>query len=129
MKGVYVLVIEIDKDIQETIGALGEIRFRKGLYAYAGSAQNNLEKRIARHLSEKKNIFWHIDYLLNNRSARVIKVFYKNAGKSEECEIANRLNKSGDPVPKFGCSDCSCGSHLFSIRDMKHILNLGVKEL
>ncbi len=93
MKGVYVLIIKIDKDIQEKIGALGKIRFQRGTYAYVGSAQNGLEKRVARHLSDKKTLFWHIDYLLNNRYAKVAKVFYRTAGKSEECRIADRLNK------------------------------------
>ncbi len=129
MKGVYVLVIEVDKDIQEKIGSLGNIRFQKGTYAYVGSAQNNLEKRVARHLSEKKNLFWHIDYLLNNKSAKATKVFYREAGKSEECRIADRLKNSENPVPKFGCSDCNCGSHLFMINDMKNILDLGMEEL
>ncbi|MCK4928003.1 MAG: GIY-YIG nuclease family protein [Candidatus Aenigmarchaeota archaeon] len=129
MKGVYVLVVKVDRDTQEKIGALGMIRFRKGTYAYVGSAQNSLEKRIARHLSEKKNLFWHIDYLLNNKHAKATKVFYRIAEKSEECRIANILKESEDPVPKFGCSDCSCGSHLFRIKDMKSILRLGLREL
>ncbi|NOQ37998.1 DUF123 domain-containing protein, partial [archaeon] len=71
MKGVYVLIVKVDKDIQEKIGALGKIRFCRGTYAYVGSAQNGLEKRIARHLSKKKSLFWHIDYLLNSRHAKV----------------------------------------------------------
>ncbi len=129
MKGVYILVVKVDRDIQEKIGALGKIRFRRGTYAYVGSAQNSLEKRIARHLSEKKSLFWHIDYLLNNKYANVTKVFYSIAGKSEECRIANILKESEDPVPKFGCSDCSCGSHLFRIKDMKSILDLRMREL
>ena len=129
MKGVYVLVVGVDKDIQESIGALGKIRFQRGTYAYVGSAQNGLEKRVARHLSEKKSLFWHIDYLLNNKYAKVTKVFYRTAGKSEECRIANILKESEDPVPKFGCSDCSCGSHLFRIKDMKSILDLRMREL
>ena len=129
MKGVYVLVVRVDKDIQEKIGALGKIRFQRGTYAYVGSAQNGLEKRVARHLSEKKSLFWHIDYLLNNKYANATKVFYRIAGKSEECRIADRLKESEDPVPKFGCSDCSCRSHLFRIKDMKSILDLRMREL
>ncbi|MEA2003452.1 MAG: GIY-YIG nuclease family protein [archaeon] len=129
MKGVYILMIDVDKDIQEKIGSLGNIRFQRGTYAYVGSAQNNLEKRVARHLSEKKNLFWHIDYLLDNRYAKATKVFYREAGKSEECRIADRLKKSETTVPKFGCSDCNCGSHLFMIKDMKNILDLGMEKL
>jgi len=129
MKGVYVLLVEVDKDIQERIGALEKIKFQRGTYAYVGSAQNCLEKRIARHLSEKKSLFWHIDYLLDNKYAKATKAFYRIAEKSEECRIADLLKKSEDPVPGFGCSDCSCRSHLFRIKDMKSILRLGMREL
>lgn len=129
MKGVYVLVIDVSKDIQEKIGCLGNIRFPKGTYAYVGSAQNNLEKRVARHRSKKKKMFWHIDYLLNNEFANVTNVFCKKAGKSEECKIANSLNKAENRVQKFGCSDCKCTSHLFRIDKLKNILNLCVEEL
>ena len=129
MKGVYVLVIDVGKDIQEKIGCLRNIRFSKGTYAYVGSAQNNLEKRVTRHRSEKKTLFWHIDYLLNNEFTKVTKVFCKKAGKSEECKIANSLNKTENIIPKFGCSDCKCESHLFRIKELKNILNLGVEEL
>ena len=129
MKGVYILVISVSKDIQEKIGCLGNIVFHKGTYAYVGSAQNNLEKRVARHKSEKKTMFWHIDYLLSNEFAKVTKVFYKKAGKTEECKLANSLNKAENIVPKFGCSDCKCKSHLFRINGLKDVLNLGMKEL
>ncbi len=129
MKGVYVLVIDVSKDIQEKIGCLGNIRFPKGTYAYVGSAQNNLEKRVARHRSKKKTLFWHIDYLLNNEFATVTKVFCKKAGKAEECKLANSLSKAENMVQKFGCSDCRCKSHLLRINGLENILNLGVKEL
>jgi Uri superfamily endonuclease len=43
MQGIYVLVIWLDDDVSLQIGALGERKFKKGLYAYVGSAQANLE--------------------------------------------------------------------------------------
>lgn len=115
MKGVYVLVISVSKDIKVKVGALGSIGFEKGLYAYVGSAQNGLEKRIERHLRKAKRKFWHIDYLLSNRFAKVVEVFYKKAEKSEECRIARKLGERGIAVKNFGCSDCSCVSHSFRI--------------
>jgi len=63
VKGVYVLVVSVDKDVNVNIGALGSIGFEKGLYAYVGSAQNGLEKRIERHRRRAKRKFWHIDYI------------------------------------------------------------------
>ena len=117
VKGVYVLVISVDEDIEVDVGALGSISFEKGLYAYVGSAQNGLEKRVERHLGRAKRKFWHIDYLFDHDAVRVVKVFYKEAGKAEECRIAGKLGEMGVAVKNFGCSDCGCVSHLFRVED------------
>ena len=117
MKGVYVLVILVDEDIEVDVGALGSISFEKGLYAYVGAAQNSLEKRVERHLGRVKRKFWHIDYLLDNDAVRVVKVFYKEADKAEECKIAGKLGEKSVAVKNFGCSDCGCVSHLFRVDD------------
>jgi len=113
LKGVYVLIIQIEKVIQPKIGALGELIFPEGLYAYVGSAQNNLELRVARHRRKGKSLFWHIDYLLDNEAAKVMDVYYKPGRKSEECKIARVLEANAQPIAGFGCSDCKCSSHLF----------------
>lgn len=118
MKGVYVLVIDIEKDIEIEVGALGKIKFPEGRYAYVGSAQNGLEARVKRHLSNEKQLFWHIDYLLASEETEVEKVFYKQAGKAEECRLAEEIQSKGKPIPDFGCSDCSCDSHLFKIEGL-----------
>jgi Uri superfamily endonuclease len=94
---------------------LGALTLNPGLYAYVGSAQTNLEQRIKRHLRKEKRFFWHIDYLLSSDAAKVVKVLYKDAGKTEECAVANALSEKGVPVDGFGCSDCDCRSHLFHI--------------
>ena len=129
MKGVYILLIKINGKIQEKIGSLGRIDFDKGIYAYVGSAQNNLEKRIQRYILKNKAKRWHIDYLLSNKSVKILKMFYKKARKQEECKIAKKLSKTESIIPNFGCSDCECKSHLFEIKNMKNVLKLGVKEL
>ena len=117
MKGVYVLVISVSKDIEVNVGALGSVFFERGLYAYVGSARNSLEKRIERHLGKAKKKFWHIDYLLDDDAVRVVKVFCKEAEKSEECKIAGKLSEKGVVVRRFGRSDCGCVSHLFRVND------------
>ena len=129
MRGIYILLIKINEKIQEKIGSLGRIEFDKGIYAYVGSAQNNLEKRIQRHKVKNKKVRWHIDYLLNHKSVKILKVFYKKAGKEEECKIARKLTKTESMILNFGCSDCKCKSHLFRIKDMQNILKLGMKEI
>jgi Uri superfamily endonuclease len=116
MKGVYVLVISVGKNVGINVGALGPMDFEKGLYAYVGSAQNGLEKRIERHLRKDKRKFWHIDYLLDNDSVKVVDVFCKEAGKPEECKIAEEISKIGIPIKKFASSDCKCKSHLIKLK-------------
>ncbi len=118
MKGVYVLAINVNKDIEVGVGALGKINFKEGLYAYVGSGQKRLENRVKRHVKGvRQRNFWHVDYLLDNDSVKVVKVFYKVADKSVECKIAEKLKKQGVPTANFGSSDCKCESHLFKIND------------
>lgn len=113
LKGIYVLIIQVARPIQTSVGALGELTFPAGLYAYVGSAQNNLELRVARHRRKSKRLFWHIDYLLNNEAASVVDVYYKSEDKSEECRLAGLIAQKATPIMGFGCSDCQCTSHLF----------------
>jgi len=129
LRGIYILLIKVKKPISVRIGALGKLKFEKGLYAYVGSAQNNLEKRILRHKTENKKLRWHIDYLLSNKYVKIVKVFYKKAGKEEECKTARKLSRTEFLIPNFGCSDCKCESHLFKIKNIKNILKLKLKKL
>jgi Uri superfamily endonuclease len=133
MKGIYVLLVSIAKKISVRVGGLGDKSFQEGLYAYVGSAQNNLEKRVERHLRIVKRKFWHIDYLLGNREVEVLRVFYKKAGRLEECRIAERLGEIATPVRGFGSSDCKCKSHLFRIEAHDYLSEfmreIGVKPL
>jgi len=118
-EGVYVLIISVNKDIGISVGALGIVNFRKGMY---GSAQKNLEKRLIWHLRKIKAKFWHIDYLLDNDAVKVLKVFYKRAGRLEECEIAKKLGERGTPIKDFGSSDCKCTSPLFKLRGCQFLI-------
>ena len=98
--------------MQIKVGALGNIRFKNGFYAYVGSAQRGLKNRINRHLTKiRKRNFWHIDYLLENNYTEILEIFYKIADKSMECKIAQNLNKQTYQITNFGCSDCNCHSH------------------
>lgn len=63
MKGCYCLVIKNDETTKIKIGKLGRLDFKKGYYVYVGSAMNRLESRLKRHLSNKKKMHWHVDYL------------------------------------------------------------------
>jgi len=117
-RGVYVLFLDVNRNIRVNTGSLGIVHFRNGCYAYVGSAQNNLEKRVARHCTRVKRKFWHVDYLLSNRSVRITEILFKAAGKDEECKIADRLQSVGTPLIGFGSSDCRCKSHLYKVRNI-----------
>lgn len=112
MKGSYTLSMKLKEDQDIQIGKLGNIFFKKGCYVYVGSALNGLEQRINRHLRTSKKMHWHIDYLLQH--AKVIDVFYKESNNREECMIAKSLDEIFPSIHGFGCSDCSCSSHLFN---------------
>jgi len=117
-KGVYALFLEVSRNIIVNPGSLGILHFRNGYYVYVGSAQNNLEKRVARHCTRVKRRFWHVDYLLSNRSVHITEILFKAAGKAEECKIAKRLQSIGMPSIGFGSSDCRCNSHLYKVRNI-----------
>ena len=122
MKGTYVLLMKLQNDSTFRIGKRGEQTFVNGYYLYVGSALNGLDQRIQRHLRKKKKMHWHIDYLLQH--AEIIAVLYKESTTREECTIAETLRNKLNIIPGFGCSDCSCTSHLFtgSHKEILHFL-------
>ncbi len=114
MKGSYILIIRLTTPTKIKVGKLGTLEFKPGYYAYVGSAMNSIEARVRRHLRKTgKKLFWHIDYLLASEYAEVVDVLIKESNKKEECEIAGKLAERFESIPKFGCSDCKCKSHLF----------------
>jgi sugar fermentation stimulation protein A len=113
-RGSYILILRLHAGKTLNIGKLGRIEFKAGYYLYAGSAQKNLTQRLERHKRERKKLFWHIDYL------RAFSDFHLalpiRASDPLECELADALKKiSTWEIPGFGCSDCSCSSHLFGM--------------
>ena len=65
--------------------------FQLGLM-YTGSAKKNIDKRIERHLSKKKNLHWHIDYLLNSDAVQIINI---KKSRMTECSL-NKKNKGNN---------------------------------
>lgn len=130
MKGTYVLIIKNSAETEIEIGKIGCIPFKKGFYAYVGSALSGLEQRIRRHLRDtgnSKKLHWHIDYFLANPMVDVREVICAETADRKECEIAANLNIRLESIARFGCSDCSCNSHLFFSRRVaelqEHVYN------
>ena len=117
-KGVYYIIIKLFQNHYIKIGCLGTFSIPAGFYVYVGSSQNNLERRIERHLRREKKFHWHIDYLLHY--GKVISVQKYSGEKSAECllncKIGN-IRNAKIPAKGFGSSDCTCVSHLHFFLD------------
>lgn len=121
-KGVYTLILHVSKPIRLKVGKLGVCTFKKGYYAYTGSALGKtatcLPKRVARHLRRlKKRKRWHIDFLLANKNVTVVSVVAIQTLEKQECLLNQSLKQIVDatiPVKNFGSSDCkrTCETHL-----------------
>jgi endonuclease-3 len=119
MKGVYTLVLMIEKPLRIKIGKLGVGDFKEGIYAYVGSGLGkgafSMLGRIKRHLKRKKNMFWHIDYLLSHEGVKILEVFYAKTNLKMECILNEEIKKTFKgkiPMEGFGSSDCKCKAHL-----------------
>lgn len=124
MKGTYCLIIEVKKSLKLEVGRLDQVVFIEGFYVYVGSALNSLESRVKRHLSSKKKIHWHIDYLLNSKGSNIKEVIFSIGEEKIECYLADLISKNSLPVARFGCSDCGCESHLFYFEYYDQALNV-----
>ena len=124
MKGTYCLIISMKKSEKLNIGHLHQdYKFKKGYYVYIGSAMNSLVARINRHLSDDKKMHWHIDYLLKSEHSEIRDVLFNISEKKIECDLASAIAENGDSIPKFGCSDCSCSSHLIYFKGKRDAVN------
>lgn len=111
MKGAYILLINLENDMDIRVGSLGTLHFSSGNYCYVGSARGpgGIEARVKRHLKKEKKLRWHIDYLMEH--SEVEKVFIKEDG--DEIETAGEISKIFESIPGFGASDSPLSSHLF----------------
>jgi sugar fermentation stimulation protein A len=115
-RGSYLLMLRIPKDERITVGKQGAVSFKKGYYVYVGSAMANLTSRLNRHQRGSEHCHWHIDYL--RRVATFHKALPIRASVLLECSLAGALSSLAHWSMKgFGCSDCSCGSHLFGFKN------------
>ncbi len=113
--GIYSLILFLPQARQIEVGSLDVIDFVSGFYSYTGSARGpGGLKRVDRHIQVLEGIKttrrWHIDYLLPHTS--LVEVFITKTTQDLECSIAKAIGKRLMAVPRFGCTDCRCQSHL-----------------
>ena len=112
--GTYTLVIELAHPTTVEVGALGEVQFPAGGYAYTGSAFgpggfSRVDRHYELEAGERDTRHWHIDYLLGDTDA-AIRGDVRTPDADIECQVAAELPDG--PTPGFGASDCECSSHL-----------------
>ena len=109
----YLLLIQVRQPFKRKIKSLGAVNFKKGYYLYVGSSPaRTLGARLRRHISKRKKLFWHIDFLTTSKFCGVQEIY---VFKCRECNLARCLESRGFTIAKekFGSTDCHCPSHLF----------------
>jgi len=116
-------------DITKGVGRLGVLHLKSGFYAYTGSARGTGGfKRIDRHIDvlagRNTTRRWHIDYLLPETMFRCAVV--SPTDQNLECTIAKGIGATCESIRGFGCTDCSCVSHLHFAGESKYTQMLDV---
>jgi Uri superfamily endonuclease len=113
--GTYALVLRSPSKATVRVGRLGCIALDPGYYVYVGSAfgPGGVRARVSRHFREQKPRHWHLDYLRD--CTRPVGAWYSHDSRRLEHAWAQSLAALPglSAIANFGCSDCSCQSHLF----------------
>ena len=126
--GSYVLVIHVKEPFRINAGKLLERELEAGIYLYIGRAKKFLRGRLFRHLRAEKKLFWHIDYLLREQEVSIAMIYVRLTEKKIECVLADEVFRKGEPKKGFGCSDCTCYSHLFKVDCFSFLRELGLEQ-
>jgi Uri superfamily endonuclease len=79
--------------------------------ALGSGGLKRLERHIALSQNRNKRQTWHIDWLLKSPYFSLYSAVFAMTKERLECRLAQALG--GESIPGFGCSDCTCTSHLF----------------
>lgn len=119
MRGLYALLLSLDKEIVMKVGSLGRVDLKSGMYVYVGSglgvASMSIEGRLNRYFSRPSRRHWHIDYLLRSSRCRPVLAILSEARGHLECSLATKIledPRASVAHKRFGASDCSCSGHL-----------------
>lgn len=115
--GLYVLVLRLPRQTTLSYGGT-TVPFAAGWYAYVGSAMGGLAARVARHLRTSQVRHWHIDALLAAGTVADVQLLF-TTDPAAECRTAAAVRAwpGAVAIPRFGCSDCDCPTHLVYSRE------------
>jgi len=94
-RGIYLLVLFLQKEATIPTGGLGPVTYGQGWYVYVGSAKKGLSSRIRRHQSKRKACHWHIDYLTLASDTLFTHAYPICTDRDLECDLATSVQ---DPV-------------------------------
>ncbi|MBS1250369.1 MAG: hypothetical protein MAG431_01963 [Chloroflexi bacterium] len=114
--GTYILILHPKEATEIQVGVLGDFSLASGFYLYVGSAHGpgGVAARVNRHLSPRKKLHWHIDYL--TKQASIFAVWYAYGVRKFEhswAKVLGQMTGAESPMVGFGSSDCACPTHLF----------------
>jgi Uri superfamily endonuclease len=124
MPGTYALILACLKEKRLRIAKLGEIQLQPGYFVYVGSAfgPGGLAARLSHHRRLIVRPHWHIDYLRPATILSEIWLTYDPSSREHQwADLIAQIKHESIPLPGFGSTDCSCGSHLFFFRDRPSI--------
>ena len=130
--GTYALFMTLEEGVTEDVGALGRVRFPRGVYVYAGSAAGGLGPRLLRHARYEKTVHWHVDRLTTRPECQVVGAVTFGMGGPDECTIVNALNNlpwTRVRPRRFGASDHRCPGHLVQLGERPGLVELAVGAL
>jgi len=116
--GTYLLLLECDKQVELSIGKLGNMTTEPGYYLYVGSAfgPGGIQARINHHMQIAVRPHWHIDYLRTVAGVVDAWCVYGYRYEHEWAHSLMQIEAAAMPLKGFGSSDCDCATHLFYFR-------------
>jgi len=128
-KGTYIVILYLSGRKRIRVGRLGEFPFRKGYYAYVGSAfgPGGLTARLRHHANVAGRPHWHVAYL--RKEASVVAMLFQESSQRHEHDWAKQLlgmPGASSAVAGFGSSDCNCGTHLIYFPKKALLFNLRI---
>ena len=113
--GTYALILRNRQRAVVQVGRRGTLRLARGWYVYVGSAlgPGGLRARVGRHARQAKRTHWHIDYVTPHATPHSAWCCVSPRRMEHTWAQALGALEGVSALPGFGCSDCSCISHLF----------------
>lgn len=126
------MFIDLEEGFTTDVGSLGQVRFQRGVYVYAGSALSGLDPRLTRHARREKKVHWHVDVLTVRAECSVIGAVTFGPGGPSECDIVEALATlpwARVSPPGFGSSDHDCPGHLVDLGERPEMVERAVMAL